>query len=66
MKCCICGKEIKNFGNNPYGAINRIGKIIHWEAGDECCNQCNEKYVIPGRLAAISIGSFSDVEKVIQ
>ena len=23
MKCCICGKEIEGFGNNPDGAMWR-------------------------------------------
>ena len=29
MKCCICGKEIKGWGNNPEGAVWKThdGKI---------------------------------------
>ena len=40
MKCIICGKTIKGYGNNPY-PIKTTGK---------CCNECNTKIVIPARL----------------
>lgn len=35
MKCCICGKEIKGYGNNP------------WPLKDngQCCNECNVKVI---------------------
>lgn len=38
--CCICGKEIKGFGNNP------------WPVKDKglCCDECNLEVVIPTRL----------------
>ena len=40
-KCCICGKEIKGFGNNPYPLpLKRKGK---------CCDKCNNDFVIPIR-----------------
>ena len=41
-KCCICGKYINGYGNNPYP----YGK----KDDDECCNACNERYVVPARL----------------
>lgn len=43
MKCCICGKEIKdNWGNNPYP--------VSKNQEDRCCNECNETVVIPERV----------------
>ena len=37
--CCICGKELGTFGNNA------------WPLSDgECCDDCNEKLVIPQRI----------------
>lgn len=50
MKCCICGKEIKGFGNSPMGAHNENKKMIQWAAHDVCCDECNRNYVIPGRI----------------
>lgn len=38
--CCICGEELKGFGNNPY-PISDEGK---------CCDKCNDK-VIEARIA---------------
>lgn len=38
--CCICGKEFEGFGNNPEPVKNE-GK---------CCDECNEKIVIPARI----------------
>lgn len=45
MRCCICGKEIEGYGNNPYGALDEYGKVIEWKSEDECCNDCNLKVV---------------------
>lgn len=39
MKCCICGKQINNDGNNPAPV-----------KGDVCCDECNVDVVIPLRL----------------
>lgn len=39
-KCCICGKEFTEFGNNPY-PVKKNGS---------CCNCCNSLVVIPARL----------------
>lgn len=38
--CCICGEELKGFGNNPY-PISDEGR---------CCDKCNDK-VIEARIA---------------
>ena len=54
MKCCICGKEIKGWGNSPDGAVwkTRDGKIEmpEFKAEDRCCDECNGAFVIPGRM----------------
>jgi len=55
-KCCICGCEINNiYGeNNPRGAMwkDEDGNIVEPTFGPEdvCCNDCNNRYVIPGRI----------------
>ena len=38
--CCLCGKEFKGYGNNP------------WPVKEEgvCCDDCNLEVVIPARL----------------
>ena len=40
MKCCICGKKFKGYGNNPY-PVKKYGT---------CCDQCNMEVVIPERV----------------
>lgn len=42
MKCCICGKEIEGYGNNPEPIKSK----------GVCCDSCNVKFVIPSRLFA--------------
>ena len=49
-KCCICGATIYNWGNNPWGALDKNGNVIKWRDDDVCCDECNSKYVIAGRL----------------
>ena len=49
-KCCICGKSFKGFGNNPWGALDYNGDPIKWKDNDECCDSCNDEFVIPGRI----------------
>ena len=44
MKCCICEKKIKGYGNNPFPLKNE-GK---------CCDNCY-KFVILARLSAYGI-----------
>ncbi len=53
MKCCICGKEIENYGNNPEGAYDETGHEIRWKSDDRCCDACNAKYVVAGRIAKL-------------
>ncbi len=55
MNCAICGKPITmRESNNPEGAMwkDQDGNIVKPEFGpeDRCCNFCNQKYVIPGRM----------------
>ena len=49
-KCCLCGKEFKGWGNNPYGALNQKSEPIAWKDTDCCCDDCNINIVIPGRM----------------
>ena len=58
--CCICGQPIYKegcpnyLGNNPRGAIckNMLNEIIelNFNPSDRCCDDCYNKFVIPGRL----------------
>jgi hypothetical protein len=48
--CCICGKEHTGFGNNPDGAVDETKHTIKWSESDRCCDECNHKYVLPGRM----------------
>lgn len=55
MKCCICGKQITmEESNNPEGAAwkDKNGNIrfMEFDLTDRCCNNCNEIFVIPGRV----------------
>ena len=40
INCCICGKEIVGFGNDP------------WPSKDSgcCCSECNSTVVIQARI----------------
>ncbi len=42
QKCSICGKIYKGYGNNAFP--------IDW---GRCCNECNDKFVIPLRVMMI-------------
>ena len=42
--CCICGKELVGYGNNP-SPVKEEG---------QCCNVCNIDKVIPARIAQVS------------
>ena len=43
-KCCICGKEIIGFGNNP------------WPVKDSgcCCDECNSTVVVQTRIVMLA------------
>lgn len=43
--CCICGKEIEGYGNNPV-PVRNSGK---------CCDECNVNKVIPARNKNLKI-----------
>ena len=42
MKCCICGREIKGWGNNPW-PVNNNESAKSWE-------EPNGQVVIPARI----------------
>jgi len=39
MKCCICGKEIKGYGNSALPLVEGV-----------CCDHCNNFVVVPSRM----------------
>lgn len=45
--CCICGKEIEGYDNNPAPYKNR----------GRCCDKCNRDYVLPSRMYLMGLGS---------
>ncbi len=66
MKCCICGRELEEKDmNDPYGALNKKGELIGWLEDDYCCGFCNERYVIPGRLAVSYNASKKDIQRIM-
>jgi len=42
MKCCLCKKQIKGYGNNAQPIKD-----------GRCCDECNLKKVIPARLEGV-------------
>ena len=64
-KCCICGKEIEDWGNNPWGALDENGDQIEWEDDDECCDDCNNTYVLSGRIANMYKTSKEDIKMIM-
>ena len=52
-KCCICKKELNGYGNNAYPIKEGI-----------CCDTCNAKFVIPGRLFPIKMNNAISYEIV--
>lgn len=54
FKCCLCGKDTKEFGNNP-------DPLPSINDSDECCDECNETKVIPARLSSLfNIGGLTN------
>lgn len=52
LKCCICGELIRDWGNNPFPiAFLKPHRI-------ECCDKCNELYVVPIRRNLYSLEKF--------
>lgn len=62
--CCICGKEFEGWGNNPDGAAwkNEDGEIELPEFSEDacCCDECNGRYVIPGRIYRLGLNKNKD------
>lgn len=65
MKCCICGKEIKGYGNDPWGALDENGDEINWKDDDECCDDCNNTYVLAGRMARLYAGDKKTIQQLM-
>ena len=42
-KCICCGKEFEGFGNNPEPLVPKSEGVV--------CDECNEKVIIPYRMA---------------
>ena len=40
--CCICGKRIEGYGNEPWPIV--------LEPGERCCDLCNLTEVVPARM----------------
>ena len=56
VKCCFCGKECENeFGNNPAPVNN--------DPNARCCNECNDKIVIPARILNVMKPKENEEEK---
>ena len=45
MKCCICGKEIEGYGNNPWP--------VSTNEDDRCCDECNLEVILPERILTL-------------
>jgi DNA-directed RNA polymerase subunit RPC12/RpoP len=58
--CCICGQTFTGYGNNPAGAMGRDkeGNLVEltFKPEEVCCDDCNSRYVITGRLYRMSRG----------
>ena len=46
MKCCICGREIEGYGNNPH-------PVYADDFDARCCDECNDNVVIPLRILGL-------------
>jgi len=46
--CCICGRKFHDYGNNPQPISQKIE--------DRCYNECNQKHVMPARIARHAMG----------
>ena len=45
LTCCICGKEIEGYGNDPWPLYT--GPVVRY------CDKCNQNFVIPTRLSMV-------------
>ncbi|NBW12087.1 MAG: hypothetical protein EBR82_29060 [Caulobacteraceae bacterium] len=49
MKCCLCESEILPDANGWAGGHNP--EPIATKKGDRCCGECNDRVVVPTRIA---------------
>lgn len=54
--CCLCGKTVKGWGNNPYPLKKEL---------EECCDDCNMKYVVPARIRKIMKEGEKDEKRTV-
>lgn len=40
--CCICGKKVLEWGNDPYPVVT--------DEGLKCCDKCDMEVVLPARI----------------
>ena len=61
MKCIICGKTKRGYGNNPDPITNEKGELFDVNA--RCCDECDNKYVLPYRLAQLT-GNVHEMQSI--
>ena len=54
FKCCLCGKEVEGYGNDP-------SPIETQNEDDQCCDECNLTKVIPTRINLVISKNKSNV-----
>ena len=47
LKCCICGNEIKDLGNDP--------SPIEHKKNERCCDSCSDNIVVPVRIMMLGV-----------
>ena len=58
MKCCICGCELNDYGNNPYPLCAEDDRE------SRCCNEC-DSHVIQARLISMRGTKKVEVDKLV-
>lgn len=58
VKCCICGKKIEGYGNNPFP--------LEINPEKKCCDNCNDTYVLAARLMLIKPEEADRIKKLIE
>lgn len=48
-KCCICGGKYEHYGNNPEPLVSSV------VGSGRCCDECNNRLVIPFRVAEMRL-----------
>ena len=54
FKCCLCGKEVEGYGNDP-------SPIETQNEDDQCCDECNLTKVVPTRINLVISKNKSNV-----